>query len=57
MTQPKSINSQLDCKATASLSLEILNDLEQQDRPLASLINDEQSEDDREAQDIQNPSN
>jgi hypothetical protein len=57
MTQPKSINSQLDCKATASLSLEILNDLEQQDRPLASLINDEQSEDDCEAQDIQNPSN
>ena len=56
MTQPKSINSQLDCKATASLSLEILNDLEQQDRPLASLINDEQSEDDREAQDIQNSS-
>jgi hypothetical protein len=57
MTQPKSINSQLDCKATASLSLEILNDLEQQDRPLASLINDEQSEDDCEAQDIQNSSN
>jgi hypothetical protein len=56
MKQPTSINSQLDCKATASLSLEVLNDLEQKDRPLASLINDEQSEDDREAQDIKNPS-
>jgi len=56
MKQPTSINSQLDCKATASLSLEVLNDLEQQDRPIASIINDERSEDDDEVKNIQNPS-
>lgn len=56
MKQSTSINSQLDCKATASLSLEVLNDLEQQDRPIASIINDERSEDDNEVKNIQNPS-
>lgn len=53
MKQHTSINSQLDCKATASLSLEVLNDLEQKDRPLASLINEERSDDD-ETKDIPN---
>lgn len=57
MKQPTPINSQLNCKATASLSLEVLNDLEQQDRPIASLINDERSEDDDEVKDIKNTSN
>ena len=54
MKQLTSINSQLDCKATASLSLEILNDLEQQDRPLASLINEEERSDDDEIENIPN---
>lgn len=56
MKQLTSINSQLDCKATASLSLEVLNDLQQKDRPLASLINEEERSDDDEIEDIQNTS-
>lgn len=46
MKQSKQIDCQLNCKATASLTLDTLADLEKPDRPLASLINDERSEDD-----------
>jgi hypothetical protein len=56
MKQKKQIDCQLNCKATASLSLEVLNDLNQEDRPIASIINDERSEDDDEVKNNQNPS-
>ena len=56
MKQKKQIDCQLNCKVTASLSLEVLNDLNQEDRPIASIINDERSEDDDEVKNNQNPS-
>ena len=45
MKQSKQIDCQLNCKATAALTMETLSDLDKPDRPLASLINDERSED------------
>jgi len=57
MNKKQQIDCQLNCKATASLSLEVLKELDNEDRPLAPLINDERSEDDgNEAKNIQNPS-
>lgn len=57
MNKKQQIDCQLNCKATASLSLEVLHELDNQDRPLASLINDERSEDDDyEAQNFSNDS-
>lgn len=45
MKQEKQIDCQLNCKATAALTMGALSDLDKPDRPLASLINDERSED------------
>ena len=45
MKQSKQIDCQLNCKATAALTMGALSDLDKPDRPLASLINDERSED------------
>ena len=57
MKQSHQIDCQLNCKATAALTTETLSDLDKPDRPLASLINDERSEDDDdETKNISNPS-
>lgn len=56
MNKKQQIDCQLNCKATASLSLEVLHELDKPDRPIASLINDERSEDADEVKNIQNPS-
>lgn len=57
MKQSHQIDCQLNCKATAEVTLDAINDLEKPDRPLASLINDERSEDDDdETKNISNPS-
>ena len=38
MTQKTQIESELSCKATASLSLEVAHELNKEDRPLAELM-------------------
>lgn len=48
MIKKQQIDCQLNCKATAALTMDALSDLDKPDRPLASLINDERSEDDDE---------
>lgn len=53
MNKPNQIECELNCKATASLAIDVAsNDLHKQDRPIASIINDERSEDDNAAEDI-----
>jgi len=56
MNTPKQIDCQLNCKATAALTMGALSDLDKPDRPLSSLINDERSEDADEAKNINNTS-
>lgn len=57
MNKSKQIDCQLNCKATAALTMGALSDLDKPDRPLSSLINDERSEDCCEAENIQSDSN
>lgn len=38
MTQKTQIESELSCKATASLSLEVAHELNKEDRPLAEVM-------------------
>jgi hypothetical protein len=45
MKQKQTIETQLDCKATAALQQEICSDLDHEDKPLASLLSDETKED------------
>lgn len=42
MKTHETIQTQLDCKATASLQAEINKDLEQQDRSLSSLLSEQE---------------
>jgi hypothetical protein len=41
MKKKETIETQLDCKATALLQESVANDLKEKDRSLASLLNDE----------------
>jgi hypothetical protein len=45
MNEPKLIESQLHCRANASLNSSIIEDLEKEDRPLESLLLDEGKKD------------
>jgi hypothetical protein len=42
MKKAKSIQTSLSCKATASLSAEVSEDLEKEDKCLGSLLNDKE---------------
>ena len=57
MNTSKQIECQLNCKATAALTMGALSDLDKPDRPLSSLINDERSEDADEVKNINSSSN
>jgi hypothetical protein len=45
MNEPKLVESQLHCRANASLNASIIEDLEKEDRPLESLLLDEGKKD------------
>lgn len=45
MNEPKLVESQLYCRASASLNSSIIEDLAQEDRPLESLLLDEGKKD------------
>lgn len=51
MNKKHTIESQLDCKATAALNQEILKDLERPDLPMAELIEKEEDDSKDEQQD------
>jgi len=42
MNNPKTVETQLECYSTASLKEEILKDLEQEDKPLSTLLSEDQ---------------
>lgn len=44
MNKKETIETQLDCKAAASLKESIKEDLEKEDKPLSTLLNDTKSE-------------
>jgi len=43
MKKAKSIQTSLSCKATASLSAEVSEDLEKKDKPLESILNEKEN--------------
>jgi hypothetical protein len=45
MNEPQLVESQLHCRANASLNTSIIEDLEKEDRPLESLLLDEGKKD------------
>jgi hypothetical protein len=45
MNEPKLVESQLHCRANASLNSSIIEDLEKEDRPLEPLLLDEGKKD------------
>lgn len=54
MITKQTIETQLDCKATASLSFEIMSDLVSADRSMSELLQDLQQEKDNEVKDKPN---
>lgn len=54
--QPKQIDCELNCKASASLTMDVIsNDLEQEDRPLDQIMGKELEEDESQDNDGTSP--
>jgi len=51
MNKPKTIETQLECRATASLRNEIAEDLSKPDKPLSEILDKEGTEDESENND------